>query len=313
MVATSISPNGVKKPRDGLIPASIVDFFHQNIDAAPISLHSGFVMIKGNHKMNPLGKAILQFWRSSIGRKIIVAVTGILLVLFLLGHVAGNLLVFQGREAMNDYAQFLHTMLHGQGVWIARIGLLVAVGLHIWATVSLTIENRAARTARYAHDNTVQASKSSRIMIWSGLTILAFVVFHILHFPVRIDPELATLHDAEYAAAHPGEERHDVYAMVVRGFQNPLVTLFYIVGVTLLCSHLSHGIASIFQTLGIRTRKSAGFEEKLGWAISVALWLGFLSIPVSALFGLLDENPEPHAKAALPSPASVEVATSHRG
>ena len=271
-------------------------------------------MLKGNHKMNPLGKALLQFWQSSIGRKIIVAVTGAMLVLFLLGHVAGNLLVFQGKEAMNDYAQFLHTMLHGQGVWIARIGLLVAFGLHIWATISLTIENRAARNARYAYDNTVQASKSSRIMIWSGMTVIAFVVFHILHFTVRVSPELANLPDTAYAAANPGEARHDVYAMVIKGFKNPLVTLFYIVGVSLLCSHLSHGIASIFQTLGIRSRKSAGFEQKLGWAISIALWIGFLSIPLSAMFGILKENPKSHHKAEIsPPPASVEVVATSQG
>ncbi|MBL9152607.1 MAG: succinate dehydrogenase cytochrome b subunit [Verrucomicrobiales bacterium] len=252
--------------------------------------------------MNPLGKAILQFCRSTIGRKLIVALTGVLLVLFLLGHVAGNLLVFQGREAMNDYAQFLHTMLHGQGVWIARIGLLIAVGLHIWATVSLVKDNRAARTERYALPATVQASKSSRIMIWSGLTILAFVVFHILHFTVRIDPALANLPDAAYAAAHPGESRHDVYAMVIKGFQNPLVSLFYIVAITLLCSHLSHGIASLFQTLGWRSRKSAALEKQLGWAIAIALWIGFLSIPAAVLTGALKDKPSVSGqKAAIPS------------
>ncbi len=263
-------------------------------------------MLNGIHKMNPLGNAILKFWRSSIGRKIVVAVTGALLVLFLLGHVAGNLLVFQGREAMNDYAQFLHDMLHGQGVWIARIGLLVALALHIVATVSLTMENRAARDTRYACDSTVQASKSSRIMAWSGLTVLAFIIFHILHFTVRVDPSLANLPDTAYAAANPGESRHDVFAMVIKGFQNPLVTLFYIVGITLLCSHLSHGIASIFQTLGLRSRKAAGFETKLGWAISIALWIGFLSIPFAVITGAL-KNDEKKRHSEYPSapPAAV--------
>lgn len=249
--------------------------------------------------MNPLGKALLRFWRSSIGRKIVVAVTGALLVLFLLGHVAGNLLVFQGREAMNDYAQFLHTMLHGQGVWIARLGLLALLALHVWATVSLVKENRAARTDRYALPATVQASRSSRVMIWSGLTILAFVVFHILHFTVRIDPALADLPDRAFAAANPGEERHDVYAMVIKGFQNPLVSLFYIVAISLLCSHLSHGIASIFQTLGLRSRQSAGVEKAVGWAVSIALWIGFLSIPAAVLTGALkDPSSGPGKKAA---------------
>lgn len=265
--------------------------------------------------MNPLGKAIQQFWRSSIGRKLVVAITGAMLVFFLLGHVAGNLLVFQGREAMNDYAQFLHEMLHGQGVWIARIGLLVAFVLHIWATISLTVENKAARTARYACDNTVQASKSSRIMIWSGLTVLAFVVFHILHFTVRVDPDLANLPDAHYAAENPGEERHDVYAMVIKGFKNPLVTLFYIVGITLLCSHLSHGIASIFQTLGLRSRKTSGAETKIGWAISVALWIGFLSIPLAVITGVLkDKGDNGHADTTShPESSLVEIVDAREG
>ena len=231
--------------------------------------------------MNALGKACCQFWHSSIGKKIVVAVTGLMLVGFLIGHVAGNLLMFQGRDAMNGYAQFLHHFAHGWGIWFARIGLLAAFVLHIVATVALVRRNRAARASRYECDATVQASRGSRIMIWSGLTILAFLVFHILHFTVRIDPGLASLQDADYAAAHGGEARHDTFAMVMRGFQNPLVSLFYIVGVTLLCSHLSHGVASIFQTLGLRGKHSERAIQRLGWVVAIAIWAGFLSVPVT--------------------------------
>lgn len=225
--------------------------------------------------MNSLCAACCRFWRSSIGRKIIVALTGVFLVLFLIGHVAGNMLIFQSRDAMNHYAEFLHTMLHGWGIWIFRIGILAAFLLHIWATISLTMENRGARENRYECDDTVQASGSSRIMIWSGLTVLAFVIFHILHFTVRIDPELANLSDPN----HP--ERHDVFGMVLLGFKNPLVALFYIVAITLLCSHLSHGIASIFQTLGLRSARSEKGIQQLGLAVAVILWLGFISIPLA--------------------------------
>lgn len=225
--------------------------------------------------MKSIAAALSRFWRSSIGRKIVVAVTGLLLIGFLLGHVAGNLLVFQGREAMNGYAEFLHEMLHGWGIWIFRIGILAAFVLHIAATISLTIENRAARQDRYEAGGTVQASGSSRIMIWSGLTVVAFVVFHILHFTVRIDPDLADLPDP----SHPG--RHDVFGMVILGFKNPLVVLFYLVSVSLLCSHLSHGIASLFQTLGLRSARSKKAIQQLGLAVAIALWLGFLSIPLA--------------------------------
>ncbi len=234
--------------------------------------------------MNVLCQALCRFWESSIGKKLIVAITGIVLVGFLVGHMAGNMLVFQGREGMNDYAAFLHHMLHGAGIWIFRVVLITAFVLHIVATVALTRQNRAAKAASYECDATVQASGSSRIMIWSGLTVLGFVIFHIFHFTIRLNPELAAMKDPM------DPSRHDVYGMVIAGFQNPLVVLFYIVGVSLLCSHLSHGIASIFQTLGFRSRKSQDPIKKLGLIISLILWLGFISIPVAASFNWICDS-----------------------
>lgn len=251
--------------------------------------------------MNVLGKTLLRFWNSSIGKKLVVALTGLMLVGFLLGHMAGNLLVFQGREDLNDYAEFLHHMLHGWGIWIFRLGLLGAFFLHIAATVSLVRLNRAARDTRYSCDATVQAPGSSRIMIWSGLTVLAFVVFHILHFTVRVDPALAAMKD-------PGDpDRHDVYGMVVAGFQSPLVVLFYIVAISLLCSHLSHGIASVFQTLGLRTVKSRAAIANLSWGVAILLWIGFLAIPVLISTGALTDE-EAAAGRALDRTGSGAVA-----
>jgi succinate dehydrogenase / fumarate reductase cytochrome b subunit len=199
------------------------------------------------------------FVKSSIGRKIIVALTGLALVLF-----------FAGEEAFNDYAEFLHSFLHGAGVWIARLGLLACFFVHIWFTVLLTKENKAARP-KYAHNATVQAPKSSRIMIWSGLTIIAFVIFHILHFTVRTDAELATIGEIS-----PWE-------MVIVGFQNPLVVIFYLISMTLLCSHLSHGVGSIFQTLGLRSKKTAGPIKFISKAYAAVIYLGFISIPIAIL------------------------------
>jgi len=212
--------------------------------------------------------SLCAFAKSSIGRKLIVALTGLALVLFLAGHLSGNLLIFAGRDAFNEYAAFLHGMLHGAGIWIARFGLLVCFALHIIFTVLLTKENKAARTA-YAHEATVQAPKSSLVMIWSGLTILAFVIYHILHYTVRIDSELAEL------------GKTDPWAMVIVGFQNSWVVLFYIIAMTLLCSHLSHGVASIFQTLGLRTKKTATAIKFISQAYAIIIYLGFLSIPIS--------------------------------
>ncbi|HBE95725.1 MAG TPA: hypothetical protein DDW68_00960 [Verrucomicrobiales bacterium] len=212
--------------------------------------------------------SLCAFAKSSIGRKLIVALTGLALVLFLAGHLSGNLLIFAGRDAFNEYAHFLHTFLHGMGVWIARIGLLACLALHIIFTVLLTKENKAARTA-YAHEATVKAPKSSLIMIWSGLTILAFVIYHILHFTVRIDSELA------------GLGKNDPWGMVILGFQNSFVVLFYIIAMTLLCSHLSHGVASIFQTLGLRSRKTASAIKLVSQTYAIIIYAGFLSIPIA--------------------------------
>lgn len=212
-----------------------------------------------------------RFWNSSIGKKIIVALTGIILVGFLTGHLIGNLLIFQGEHAFNDYAHFLQTMLHGYGVWLARIVLLITFVLHVIATIQLTLANKAARDVQYQHPATVTASASSRMMIWSGSTVLAFLVFHVFHYTVRVSPTLA-----ELGAENP-------HAMVIAGFSNILVSLFYLIAMTLLCSHLSHGIASIFQTLGMRSHKTAIPIDIFSRAFALFIWIGFISIPIAIM------------------------------
>ncbi len=227
--------------------------------------------------------SLCQLWQSSIGKKLIVAVTGIVLVGFLLGHLSGNLLMYVGAEAFNAYAEFLHTMLHGAGVWIARIVLLTCLVLHVTATICLVRQNRAAKGKGYEKDETSVASGSSRIMIWSGLTILAFVVFHLLHYTVRVDSELAALGGNPDAHGN----NNDAYAMVILGFKTWYVSLFYIISISLLCSHLSHGVASIFQTLGLRTRKNAGLINSLAKGYTAIIWIGFVSIPVAVLADII--------------------------
>lgn len=218
--------------------------------------------------------SLCHFWSSSIGKKFVVAITGLILVGFLAGHLSGNLLMYVGAEAFNEYAEFLHHMLHGAGVWIARIVLLTSLVLHVVATIQLTIANRASKEKRYECDTTVKASKASRIMIWSGLTILAFVIFHILHYTVRIDSELAELGN-----------NGDAYLMVIEGFKSIPVSAFYVIAISLLCNHLSHGFSAIFQTLGLRTKKNAGIIDCLAKAYTLFIWVGFVSIPVSVLAG----------------------------
>ncbi len=235
--------------------------------------------------MNAITRCLDTYWSSSIGKKLIVAITGLILVLFLGGHMTGNLLVFMGPEAFNDYAELLHHLLHGAGIWIARAGLLTAVTLHVAATIALTRQNKAARKP-YAYQATIQASKSSRIMVWSGLTILAFVIYHLLHFTVRVGNEYnnAALYTDHAHMAATGLFRHNAWKMVIDGFSVWYVVLFYIVAMTLLCSHLSHGVGSIFQTLGLRSKKSASAINFFSKAYASGIWLGFVSIPVAILF-----------------------------
>jgi succinate dehydrogenase / fumarate reductase cytochrome b subunit len=234
--------------------------------------------------MNALTRCLDTYWSSSIGKKLIVALTGLVLVLFLAGHMVGNLLVFAGREAFNDYAIFLHNSLHGAGIWIARSGLLVALVLHVAATISLVRQNRAARVP-YEFQNTIQASKSSRLMIWTGLTILLFVIYHLLHFTVRVGNTYSSYVDPAYLAK-TGLLRHDAWKMVIDGFSVWYVSAFYILAMTVLCSHLGHGVASIFQTLGINSKKSRPLIELISWGYTAVIWLGFVSIPVAVFFGL---------------------------
>ncbi len=227
--------------------------------------------------MNAITRCFDSYWSSSIGKKLIVALTGLVMVLFLFGHMTGNLLVFVGPDAFNAYAVFLHHLLHGAGIWIARIGLLIALILHVAATISLVRQNRAARKP-YEYPATIQASKSSRIMIWSGLTILAFIIFHILQFTVRVNYK-----DIDFVDPLD-PERFDAWRMVIVGFSNFFVVLFYIIAMTLLCSHLSHGVQSIFQTLGWRSKRSASAIDLLSKGYALLIYLGFISIPIAIFF-----------------------------
>lgn len=230
--------------------------------------------------MNALTRSLTAYWSSSIGKKLVVALTGAFLVIFLAGHLAGNMLIFAGPDTFNEYAYLLHNMLHGAGVWVARIVLLGAFVLHIFATICLTRQNRAARK-QYEHKATIQASRSSRMMILSGLTIIVFVVYHILHFTARIgneynNPEL-------YTYLLDGQEVHNAWKMVIDGFSVWYVALFYIIAMVLLASHLTHGIQSIFQTLGWRSKKSAGLIDLFAKGYTAVIFIGFISIPVAIL------------------------------
>lgn len=235
--------------------------------------------------MNAISRSLLLIWQSSIGKKLLVALSGAFLVLFLLGHLGGNMLIYAGPEAFNDYGYFLHHMLHGAGIWIFRALTLAAVAIHVAATVSLTIQNRAARE-NYQMSGTLKATKSSLIMIWSGLTVLVFLIYHLLHFTVRWGNEYNSLDRYKETVIRHGEEvvRDNPWQMVIDGFSVWYVSLFYILAISLLASHLAHGVQSMFQTLGLRSQKTAMPIDALSYGYAALIWIGFVSIPVAINF-----------------------------
>lgn len=204
--------------------------------------------------------------------------TGLILVGFVVGHMLGNLQIFLGQEAINVYAEKLQSL--GKALWAVRLVLLVTIVLHITTTISLIIENRAARPQKYAVQANVQATTPARYMALSGLVLLSFIVFHIMHFTVQnIHPEWKEWVDAA--------GRHDVYNMMIAGFESRIVSVFYIIAVFSLCMHMSHGIQSFLQTLGGRTRKLAEPISRLSPIFSWLVFLGYAAIPVAVLTGLL--------------------------
>ena len=222
--------------------------------------------------------SISSYLSSSIGRKWIVALTGLGLFGFVVGHLIGNLQVFLGREPLNRYALFLQSL--GELLWVIRLGLLTMVVAHIVFTIKLRMENRAARPVGYAVTNRRAATFPARMMTLSGLMVLCFIIFHLLHFTAhKSGPSFAHMTDAM--------GRHDVYRMMITGFKNPWASGFYIVAVGLLAMHLNHGIGSLFQTLGLNSAKVRPLWEKGGVALSWLIFLGYASIPVAVLTGVL--------------------------
>jgi len=223
-------------------------------------------------------KAIISFYQSSIGKKWIVALTGLVLVGFVTGHMIGNLQIFLGQEPLNKYAAFLQGL--GELLWVIRGVMFACIGIHIVTTVLLSIQNSAASPQKYAVAKSQSATIGAKTMIISGSILVCFLVFHLLHFTtLSIHPEWRELYDEKGL--------HDVYSLVILGFQNPLATGFYLLGLFLLCMHLSHGIQSFIQTLGIRTRKIAEPLTMASPFLAGLIFLGYASIPVACFLGIL--------------------------
>jgi succinate dehydrogenase / fumarate reductase cytochrome b subunit len=218
------------------------------------------------------------FFNSSIGRKSIVALTGIALIGFVTIHLLGNLSIFLGPEAVNGYAAKLHHL--GILLWIARLGLLAAAGLHLFFTMLLWRENRQAHPQRYATQQRLKTTLYARTMRLSGLVLAGFVLFHLAQFTWKwTNPEYQEWYDAA--------GQHDVYRMLLVSFANPWVSSFYLLSVAFLALHLSHGIASLFQTLGLTTEKLRLRFQQVGIIVAWMLFSGYASIPVAIFFKFL--------------------------
>jgi succinate dehydrogenase / fumarate reductase cytochrome b subunit len=222
---------------------------------------------------------VSNFCLSSVGKKMIVAVTGIILILFVIGHLLGNLQIFLGPEWINGYSQHLHDL--GLLLWLVRAFLLATVIIHIYVTIRLAIDNRRARPEAYRDRDYVKATFASRHMVMSGLIVFVFIIYHLAHFTVRVA-------DRRFGMLKLDPLGHyDVYSMMVYAFQSPYVSAFYILGLFLLAMHLSHGSSSFFQSLGLNNQKLTPRLAISGRIFAWLLFIGYTSIPVAVLLGLV--------------------------
>jgi len=226
-------------------------------------------------------KVITNIFRSSLGKKYIMAVSGLVLFLFVIGHLVGNLQFFLGAEAINRYGHFLQTNL--EVIWPARIFLLAMIALHIWSAINLSIENKAARPVAYANWNPTTASYASRTMLMSGIIIFVFIIYHLLHYTAQV--QYINFTRQNFVTFEDPQKRHDIFKMMVVGFHNPWVSIFYIIGIGLLCLHLSHGVSSMFQSLGWKNKVYGPCLDTGARVLAWLIFLGYVSIPISVLLG----------------------------
>jgi succinate dehydrogenase / fumarate reductase cytochrome b subunit len=213
----------------------------------------------------------LPYVSSTIGRKAVMAVTGLILFGFVLAHLVGNLTLYLGPDAINHYGAFLRSLLHGSALWIARAVLLTSVVLHGWSATSLTLDSWAARPRGYERWKAKDSTYASRTMRWGGVILAAFIVFHLLHFTL--------------GSVHPDFVPGDVYHNVVAGFQVWPVSAFYIVAMVFLALHLDHGVWSLLQTLGVGHPRYQRWARRAARAFAIVIVAGNCSFPIAVLAG----------------------------
>jgi succinate dehydrogenase / fumarate reductase cytochrome b subunit len=211
----------------------------------------------------------VRLWDSTNGKKAVMAVSGFILFLFVLGHMLGNLQVFEGPAQFNRYAQLLRIL--PDALWAVRIFLALMVILHIVAAVQLALRKRAARPIGYAKRKPIGSTYASRTMYWSGPIILAFVIYHLL--------------DLTTGNLNPSFIEGDVYHNVVASFSNPIVSAWYIFAMVLLALHLRHGVWSMFNSLGLSRPRYTRMLRRAATFFAVIIFLGFISVPIGVLTG----------------------------
>ena len=263
-----------------------------------------------------------HLFRSSIGRKFLMAVTGIVLVIFVTAHLVGNLQVFEAPDRINGYAHFLQSL--GGALWAVRLILLACVAIHVWAAVTLHIENYQARgPEKYGINRWLAAAVASRYMRSTGVVVGAFVVYHLMQFsfgtggtPFKTElaqwTMLTDVREFGLPLAARGQVVDDVYSMMFLGFSNAFVSVFYVVAIGLLSFHLWHGTESFFQTIGWRNHQWACVLRKFVAIYSLAYFLGNLAIPGAILSGPARPAPGTTAAQRLTASAVPPAAIAHR-
>lgn len=219
----------------------------------------------------------MQLLKSTVGRKILMAITGQLMVLFVIVHLLGNSSIFVGADGINAYAEHLHSL--GPLVWVFRLVMLALVLIHGFYGISVSIENSNANPAKYAVNTKLKRGFASESMIWTGLLLAGFIIYHILHFTARVTPDIVQRVDSA--------NRYDVFYMVTTSFSHGIIAVVYVAAMVVLCLHLFHGIQSFFQTMGWNNDKSLPVISKLGRALAVIFLVGYSSIPVFILTGII--------------------------
>jgi succinate dehydrogenase / fumarate reductase, cytochrome b subunit len=223
-------------------------------------------------------RRVVSLYRSTVGKKVLMAGTGIVLFGFVFAHMVGNLKMLLGPESMNHYAEWLRevgypALPHGAGLWIFRIVLLLALVVHVIAAVQLARRSRGARDRGYTKFQDLSDSYASRTMRWGGVILFFFVVYHILHFTT--------------GQAHVDFVAGDAYRNYVVAFQSPLIFGVYLLAQTALCFHLYHGVWSVFQTLGLNHPKYNHLRRPFAVVFALVVFIGFMTPPTLVLAGVL--------------------------